>query len=108
MISDKQLKRWFCKYNNQFFDSTLPDVLIYWEPPTASYAEICPVFDTGVGFEIKIDPSIKGFHKMWKLTLLHEMCHLKLWPKHPRSMHGKLFQEEMKRLANANAFKTLW
>ena len=36
--------------------------------------------------------------------LLHEMCHLSK----PRAGHGKVFQQEMKRLANAGAFQDVW
>lgn len=109
MVSDRRLKHWYDKYNAAYFDGQLPThTVCFWEPMPEAGAT-CPVFEVDHGqFLIKIDPALKGVPCYFKLTLLHEMCHLKLWPKHPRSMHGKLFQEEMKRLANANAFKTLW
>jgi hypothetical protein len=36
--------------------------------------------------------------------LLHEMSHIAK----PRAEHGKVFQAEMKRLANAGAFQDVW
>lgn len=36
--------------------------------------------------------------------LLHEMVHVAK----PRADHGKVFQQEMKRLANAGAFMNVW
>jgi hypothetical protein len=36
--------------------------------------------------------------------LLHEMAHISK----PRAEHGKVFQKEMKRLANAGAFQNVW
>jgi predicted metal-dependent hydrolase len=42
---------------------------------------------------------------MAKMTVLHEMVHVKLAP---YLGHGKKFQDEMKRLAEMNAFKGMW
>lgn len=110
MVSDRQLKHWYDKYNLNWFDSSLPsDTLIYWEPPPVAFGTSCPVFENDhKHFVIKLDPSIKGVPDFWKQVLIHEMVHVKLWPKHPRSLHGKLFQDEMKRLANDGAFRLLW
>lgn len=44
-----------------------------------------------------------------RATLLHEMAHMSVEMNHNRDMgHGKIWQSEMKRLANADAFKNLW
>lgn len=108
--SDSQLKHWYDKYNFKWFDGKLPtDTLIYWEPPPAAYAETCPVFENDHShFIVKLDPSIRALKQWWKIVLLHEMIHIKLRPKHPKSQHGRLFQEEMKRLAYDGAFRNLW
>jgi hypothetical protein len=109
MISDRQLKRWYEKYNTAFFGGELPNhTVLFWEPiPDAGHT--CPVYEVDHGqFLIKIDPSLKGVPCYFKITLIHEMVHVKLWAKHPRSLHGKLFQTEMKRLANDGAFRSLW
>lgn len=107
--SDRQLKHWFDKFNTRWFEGKLPSTIIFWEPPSDSFGVTCPVFEVNDKvFEIKLDPSLKGVPDYWKLLLLHEMAHIKLWPKHPKHQHGKAFQDEMKRLANEGAFKSLW
>lgn len=108
--SDKRLAHWYHKWNNQYFASELPvDTVLYWEPLTQDDGETCPVYEIDFGkFAIKIDPATMGFPRYWKMTLLHEMAHLKLWPKHPKHQHGKVFEQEMVRLAQAGAFKNLW
>lgn len=108
--SDRQLKHWFDKYNAKHFGGQLPtDTLIYWEPPSDSYGETCPVYEVeDKKFLIKLDPALKGVPDYFKILLLHEMVHVKLWPKHPKHQHGQIFQEEMKRLAIEGAFRTLW
>jgi hypothetical protein len=58
------------------------------------------------GFQIRINPSISGWAEIWKLTLLHEMVHVKLWPRHKK--HTKKFHSEMLRLAQLGAFNSLW
>ena len=60
---------------------------------------------------ILINPLLKslGCQNYALTTLLHEMVHFDLWLKRRRQCgHGKLFQTEMKRLAEAGAFKGLW
>lgn len=110
MQSDRQLKHWYDRYNRDWFNSELPShTVIYWEPIVDGDGSTCPIYEVDNSqFVIKIDPSIKGFLNVWKLTLLHEMVHVRLWPKHSRHQHGKLFQDEMLRLANAGAFRRLW
>jgi Zn-dependent peptidase ImmA (M78 family) len=43
-----------------------------------------------------------------KLTLLHEMAHIRLNDLHISHEHGPRFQQEMLRLAKAGAFRKLW
>ena len=42
------------------------------------------------------------------ITLLHEMAHMHLYIKDGYTGHGNKFQREMKRLANAGAFRNFW
>jgi predicted SprT family Zn-dependent metalloprotease len=110
VVSDRQLKHWYDKYNKLWFNNDLPShTVLFWEPLPKDAGNTCPVYEVDHGqFLIKIDPSLKGVPCYFKITLLHEMTHLKLWPKYPRSKHGKVFQNEMQRLANDGAFKQLW
>lgn len=109
MTSDRQLKHWFDKYNREWFNGEVPETIIYWEPPADAHAESCPVFEVADGkFEIKMDPANRGIPFYWKILLLHEMVHIKLWARYPKHQHGRVFQEEMLNLAQAGAFKKLW
>jgi len=110
MQSDKQLAHWYAKYNRAWWGGALPeDTILWWEPPPASHAITCPVYEVADGkFEIRMDPALKGTPDYWKLLLLHEMNHVALWPRYPRHQHGKPFQEAMQRLALAGAMKELW
>jgi hypothetical protein len=103
MKSDRQLKYWFNKYNALYFASELPgDTCVWWEPTNASYAD-CGLIDGH--WRIRVNPSLTAWVSLWKLTLLHEMCHIKL---HPNRNHGRKFQQEMLRLAAMGAFAELW
>ena len=110
MESDKQLKHWFSKYNRKWFNGELPeDTVVIWEPVNGCFAETCPIYEVEAGkFIIRMNPSQRGWPSFWKLTLLHEMCHLHLWNEHPKHNHGKVFDREMQRLALAGAFHNLW
>lgn len=100
--SDLSLKRTYAKYNRLYFNSELPDASVWWEPPDGAYAD-CDKIDGA--FRIRMSPSISGWTEIWKLTLLHEMVHIKLWP---MKKHTKKFQAEMLRLAASGAFNSLW
>jgi hypothetical protein len=102
MKSDRQLVRWYQKYNRLYFDSRLPDAFVWYEVPAGAYAD-CDIVD-GV-WRIRINPSLAGWQQLAKFTLLHEQVHIKL---HPYRNHGKKFNSEMLKLAEAGAFNDLW
>ena len=110
MQSDLKLKHWFAKFNRTYWSGELPEhTIIFWEPPRDAQATTCPVYEVDHGqFQIKLDPAHKGCPDYWKILLLHEMCHLALWLKHPKHQHGKLFQQEKDRIYALGALKNLW
>lgn len=109
MKSDLQLKRWYAKYNRLYFNSELPDVLIYWEPSPAANAHTCESHEAqNEPYTIVLDPAMKGFEKLWHMTLLHEMIHVALWKTNPHHNHGGPFQREKNRLYELGALKRLW
>ncbi len=110
LVSDRQLKTWYCKFNRKYWNGELPeDTILYWEPLSADAGVTCPVFEVADGkFVIKIDPMYSGMKKVWKTILLHEMCHVRLWPNHSRHEHGKIFQQEKDRIYALGALKDLW
>lgn len=54
---------------------------------------------------IQLDPALREYGAIVRLTLLHEMAHLHLFP---YRYHGKKFDAEMLRLAAHGAFSGLW
>jgi hypothetical protein len=109
--SDPALRRQYLKYNDNYFDGKLPfDLLVYWEPSSGQLAQTIELETADAADEIpelaiRIDPTLRFSQAMWKMTLLHEMCHVKLFP---YMSHGAKFQREMLRLAGVGAFKGLW
>ena len=110
---DARLKALYLKYNKAFFDGALPvDTIVgYSEEISDALWGLTVSVETEEAkhryFCIYLDPVLKPpeMHRMRKMVLLHEMCHAKLCP---NMRHGKLFEEEMTRLAIRGAFKGIW
>lgn len=100
--SDPSLKRLYNKYNRLYFEGSLPNAVVWWEPVASAYATCA--FENGV-CKIRINPALYGWSATAKMTLLHEMVHAKL---HPDTSHGDIFNAEMLRLAYAGAFNDIW
>jgi predicted SprT family Zn-dependent metalloprotease len=57
-------------------------------------------------FVIQMSPSISGFRRFWKQTLLHEMAHVSLWLNNrEKKLHGPAFKKEMLRILQRGAIK---
>lgn len=109
---DKRLQNYFDKFNKAYFDGSLHDVTVGWDDELKELTEGLTVAiqeedDTRMlFFRVNMNVSLKGgTTNVILLTLLHEMCHVKLYP---YMKHGRRFQEEMKRLALRDAFKGIW
>lgn len=103
MVADPVLTRWYKKYNEKFFENRLPhDALVGWNPCEGDFAE---VEKKDGRFELRINPQYNVAPSVWKMSLLHEMAHVSLYP---YKTHGKRFQDEMKRLSELGAFSGLW
>lgn len=107
---DRWLKEYYIKANREFFDGKLPDAQVGWndDMEKAAYGITISVQDDDAkhtSHTIHISKLIKPFWEVSRLTLVHEMAHVKLFPD---VRHGKKFQEEMVRLAIRGAFKNLW
>lgn len=74
---------------------------------TSSYRSLSGKPDS---YRIQINKADRKSPRVWKMTLIHEMVHFKLYGKDKSraSCRSRMFQSEMKRLANAGAFNGLW
>lgn len=119
MKQQTKLQFWFWKYNKQYFSGRLPECDIKWaDLKEFGHQGVRYVQKRSRGriemeprFYIRIAKDTRSKESTWKMTLLHELCHLKLRNKdgfHQGRDHGHKFQREMKRLANMGAFNGLW
>ena|ERR1700744_668168 len=103
MLSDKQLRRWYREYNQKWFSGELPeDTDVLYAPIEGTHGDALGHADQSV---IRINPACAIDSRIIRMTLLHEMVHVALWP---YNTHGARFEAEMLRLAAAGAFKGLW
>lgn len=96
------------QYNQQFFDNGLPIIPVRWAKTPRGVAGYFWMEEADK-MSIVIHPLIRkwGLRRYAKLILLHEMAHVKLRNRKIQD-HGRIFNNEMKRLANAGAFENLW
>lgn len=102
-LSHAELRRAYRDFNRRYFADKLPaDCDVYFAPAQEAYA----IAQNENGeWSIQIDTKYAIDARMWKLALLHEMTHIACWP---NLSHGKRFQGEMLRLAQAGALARLW
>lgn len=111
---DKRLQKFYVKCNKLFFDNALPsDVQVGWLdfPPDDEAIGTTATLDEENGVvhhTIYIDEAIRPLVTVVKLTILHEMCHIKLHPYNYCGKKSKKFNDEMLRLAARGAFNGLW
>jgi hypothetical protein len=101
-MSERQLIRLYNKFNLLYFNNGLPPVRIFYSPVDGGYADCCQLED-GV-MQVRINPSVGGWVDFLKLTLLHEMVHVKLWP---YRKHGVRFDREVQRLMGFKEIRAL-
>lgn len=109
MASDPTLRRWYMRFNDVFFGGELPlDIPVYWEPATGNLGETFEVENTDEGespdLAIRLDPCLRFSSMMAKLTLIHEMAHVRIYP---YLGHGKPFDAEIKRLCGFREYRKL-
>ena len=108
MQSDRQLKIAYNCYNRKYWNGELPDAVIIWEPYPKCDGVTCPIFEVADGcFEIKVDPAYKGSPCYFRIVLLHEMCHVAIWRRHPKHKHGETFKNEVRRIFALGAYDKL-
>jgi hypothetical protein len=95
-----KLKRQYLQYNKLWFNNELPtDIIVRWSHKLSIMAR----WDNG---EITINAKFKKWDAVWKLSLLHEMCHVAT-DDEPEE-HGPRWKREMLRLAKLGVLDKLW
>ncbi len=108
------LKQLYNQYNKKFFYNSLPDIIVGYATTkqfksnrvkrgTCAFTSYNDKKHT-LATAIVIHQHDKKSMAYIKADLIHEMVHVAF----PRANHGKVFQEEMKRLAQAGAFEGIW
>lgn len=123
MVGNKTLQRYYAEYNRRYFGNSLPKCKTVWadleklsEGAVGHYRPVEYERFDGKRWHhyrtdhlIEIDPKLRSMNTIWQSTLLHEMAHLSVGLRHKKVVsHGKIWQQEMLRLATAGAFKNLW
>lgn len=111
----KRLQKWYDKYNKLYFDGKLPkaevglnDELEGTKPNLECYGITVSFTDDDTKttvVQIHINPELHVTFDQARLTLLHEMVHIFLFP---YDKHGKKFHDAMKTLAIKGAMDALW
>jgi len=110
---DEELEALYRHYNRKYFANKLPKhTLVGWASrmsgPTTIAEAICMI---GMDPAIRIRRKISDNNSLVRMSMLHEMVHIKLHyltPGGHKVEHGPRFQAEMLRLAKKGAFAKLW
>lgn len=104
VLSDRRLRNWYRNFNRLWFAEGLPeDVDVLYAPVEGCSGRTFP--EDHDAFVIRINPQFSVCERMTRLTLLHEMVHVELWP---YATHGPRFEARMQELAAAGAMRGLW
>jgi len=94
-----KLQQEYLDYNKKYFNNRLPDdIKVKWGRSNI-YMGLC--FDD----HIMINRELMKWHSIWRMTLLHEMCHLA--SEDECSQHGRRWKKQMWRLMRLGAFNKL-
>jgi len=116
-MTNEWLKTNYLIFNRRYFGNKLPlDAKIIWSHKTTKKraAQLLVWKHKLDDTEIALNPNMKklGAECRALQSLLHEMCHLYLRvlgkPVSVYTGHGRLWNQEMKRLARVGAFNTIW
>ena len=118
LMTEKVLKKRYLEYNARYISGRLPaEVEIrVQKPPSRRKLAGCLYRCVDGNFAIYINPVVAnlcaGEPIFAHQTLIHEMCHLYLVAcgksRRVYSGHGRLWQNEMKRIAASGGMKTIW
>lgn len=107
---DRRLKTRYDKFNKLYWDGQLPsETIVGWDDGLdagTSGETLAIQHDSGqMVFLIHLNAGEIVTKQERDGTVLHEMCHVKLYPV---MNHGRQFNEEMLRIATRGAFFGIW
>lgn len=100
-------QRLYREFNKLYFADLLPDIQVRWSRKKTKphgYSGVCHF----TPLSIFLNPSLKGWDRIWSIVLLHEMVHVEQRHDIRKKYHGRKFQNRMKQLAALGAFEDLW
>lgn len=104
--SNYLLRLLYLSFNKKFFGNSLPkDLPVGFKKMPKELGRAAFHKQTNRPLWINIDESLRCKPAQCRMTLIHEMCHVK--NKHARG-HGYKFDREMIALAKRGAFNGLW
>lgn len=102
-VSIARIRRWYGHYNRKYFGGRLPaDIPILYDSRKGSVAQL----EEGSEGKptIVFSPPYATEGGIVRITLLHEMVHVELWPERN---HGKRYQRRIDELYKAGAYRGL-
>ena len=104
----KGLADCYVMYNKLYFGGELPPAEVAYGPCPIYNVMACTYKDKGDGhFIIHLIPKYNVAPDTAHFNLLHESCHVAHWDEEIEE-HGPVFQKCMHRLADLNAFESIW
>jgi hypothetical protein len=100
--SDRQLKTYFNDFNRRWFNGELPETQVFWEALGGATMGDCLYLEEEKVWRIRLNPFVAGWRNVYKVTLLHEMVHIKTG-----EAHGLKFDRERQRLLEFKAVRKL-
>jgi hypothetical protein len=111
-MTTKQLQKLYAQYNKKYFDSKLPAEIpisfVDMSQTDKAGLHICYQEPGMTIHAIHLDSTFKEYDTLLKFFLLHECCHVSLFPREAEDPHGQLFDEEMARIMIRGAFHGIW
>lgn len=98
----------YAEFNRKYFSEKLPkNTVVVWSRELAAMGDMGLTITDGERFTIFLDIQMKeiGYERAASETLLHEICHVDVFP---YGDHGGPFQGCMESLAKRGAFRAVW
>jgi hypothetical protein len=100
------LQECYSLYNRLYYDNALPPADVAYGPCPIAKVMACTYME-GSRFTVRLVVKYNLAPSTAHFNLLHETCHIAHWNADLND-HGPTFQKCMHRLANMDAFETLW